>query len=72
MVPSLQPQATGAQESVRALERALAESRAQWNDATRLAFDRSHADVAVASGRKVARELADLSEELAAALSALQ
>lgn len=71
MAPSLQPQATGAQESARALERALSESRAHWNDATRLTFDRGHADAAVASGRKVASELATLAQELTAALAAL-
>jgi hypothetical protein len=68
---SLQPQATGARESVRALERALASSRSQWDDATRGAFDQRHAEVLVASGRKVANELASFAQELTAALASV-
>jgi len=69
---SLHPHATGAQESVRALERALASSRSPWDDATRRSFDQRHAEVLVASGRTVANELASLAQELAAALASLQ
>lgn len=71
MTHSLQPQAAGAQESTRVLERALASSRSQWDDATRQSFDQRHAELVVASGRKVARELASLAQELADALAAL-
>lgn len=71
MTQSLQPQAIAAQESTRTLERALASSRAQWNDATRHSFDQRYADVVVQSGRKVASELASLAEDLASALGTL-
>lgn len=71
MAQSLQPHATSAQESVRALERALASSRSQWDDATRQSFDQQHAEVVVASGRSVANELASLAQELAGALAFL-
>ncbi len=71
MAQSFQPQATAAWESMRALERALASSRSQWDDATRQAFDQRHAEVVVASGRKVANELASLAEELATVLTSL-
>jgi hypothetical protein len=68
---SLLAQATSAQESVRALESALALSRSQWNDATRLVFDQRYADVVVTSGRNVANELVSLAQELASALASL-
>ncbi len=71
MIHSLHPHATAAEDSVRSLERALASSRSQWNDATRQSFDRRHADVVVTSGRKVANELASLAQELAGALAFL-
>ena len=70
-MPSLEPQARAAQESVRSLERALTDSRSQWDDATRRAFDQRHAESVVASGRKAADELALLARELAAALASL-
>lgn len=71
MAPSLQPQASAAQDSIRSLERVLASSRSQWNDATRQSFDQRHAEVVVASGRKMARELASLAQELGGALASL-
>jgi hypothetical protein len=71
MAQSLQPHATGVRESTRALERALGSSRSQWGDATRQSFDQRHAEVVVASGRKVADGLAALAQELAAALASL-
>lgn len=71
MAESLLAQATSAQESVRALESALALSRSQWNDATRLVFDQRYADVVVTSGRNVANELVSLAQELASALASL-
>ena len=71
MAQSLQPQATDAQESVRALERALAASRSQWDDATRQSFDQRHAEVIVAFGRSAANELVSLAQELASALASL-
>ena len=71
MAQSLQPQATSAQESVRALERALASSRSQWDDATRQSFDQHHAELIMAVGRRQASELASLAQELAGALASL-
>lgn len=71
MAQSLQGHATGAQESARALERALASSRSQWDDATRQSFDQRHAEVVVASGRKVANELVSLAQELASILASM-
>lgn len=71
MARSLLPQATGVQESTHALERALVSSRSQWGDAMRQSFDQRHAEVIVASGRKVADGLAALAQELAAALASL-
>jgi hypothetical protein len=71
MAQSLQPQAAGAKESARALERAIALSRSQWGDATRQSFDQRHAEVIVASGRKVADDLASLAQELAGALASM-
>jgi hypothetical protein len=68
---SLLPQATSAKESTRALERALVSSRSQWGDATRQSFDQQHAEVIVASGRKLAEGLASLAQELAAALASM-
>lgn len=72
MIASLSSRATAAQESVRALERALESSRSQWGDATRQAFDQRHADVLLASGRKVASELAASASELASVLASLR
>lgn len=71
MALSLQSQAVGAADAVRSLERALAASRPQWNDSTRQAFDQRHAEMIVASGRKVAGELVSLAQELAGALASL-
>lgn len=70
-MPSLEPQAAGARESVRSLERVLADVRSQWDDATRHAFDQRHAEPVVLAGRKAAEELATLAREMAGALAAL-
>lgn len=71
MSQSLQPHATAARESVHALERALASSRSQWDDAMRQSFDQQHVEMIVASGRSVANELTSLAQELAGALAFL-
>jgi len=70
-MPSLEPHATAARDAVRSLERALAEARSQWDDATRQGFDQRHGQPIVATGRKAAEELASLARELAAALASL-
>lgn len=72
MATSFTSHATAAQELVHALERALALSLSQWGDATRQSFDRRHAEVAVASGRKVASELSAFAQELSMALASLR
>jgi len=71
MSTSLEPQASGAAEALRAFERALAGTTSQWNDATRHAFDQRYTEPALASGRKAASELADLARDLNSALSEL-
>lgn len=70
-MPSLEPQAVAARDTVRSLERALAEARWQWDDATRQAFDQRHVEPVVVTARKAAEELALLARELAAALASL-
>lgn len=71
MATPLSAQGAAAQQSVRALERALESSRSQWDDATRQTFDQRHADMLVYSGRGAASELSDLAQELASALASL-
>lgn len=71
MDTSLEPQASGAAEALRALERALAETSSQWNDSTRQAFDQRYTEPLLASSRKAASELADLARELSSALREL-
>ncbi len=71
MSASLEPRASAAADSLRALERSLAAARAQWNDATRLAFDQRHAEPVLVLGRKAAADLADLARELNSALTEL-
>jgi hypothetical protein len=68
---SLEPLVRIAQESARSLERSLADSRSHWDDATRGTFDRRYIDSVVGVGRKSADELAQLAQELAAALASL-
>lgn len=70
-MPSLEPQAVAARDTVRSLERALAEARSKWDDATRQAFDQRYAEPVVVTARKAAEELALLARELAAALASL-
>lgn len=67
----LDPHAQRAAEAQRAFERALADARSQWNDATRHRFDQRCIEPLVVSGRKIATELADLARELSGALNEL-
>lgn len=69
MTQSLHPQATAAREAVRALERTLAATRSGWDDSKRHSFDHRHADVVVASGRRLADELEALAREMSSALT---
>lgn len=72
MAQSLQAAASTASDARAALERAFGDSRSQWNDSTRQAFDRNHGETIAASARKVAEELTSLSSELAAMLATLR
>lgn len=72
MAASLSPHAATAAEASRALERALAAARAQWNDTTRQAFDQRHIEPILTSSRKVASELADLASQLDSALKEIR
>lgn len=71
MSASLQPRASAAADSQRALERALAEAKSHWNDPTRRAFDQRHVEPVLVLGRRAATELADLARELDRALADL-
>lgn len=68
---SIRPHAAAASDAVRALERDLTAARLSWDDTSRLAFDRAHADPVLAAGRHVAEELSSLAEDLSSALSSV-
>lgn len=67
----LDPRAAAARDAHRALERALADARTQWNDSVRQVFDQRYAEPITAAARSISSELADLSRELAGALQEL-
>lgn len=58
--------------AVRALERSLSESRAQWDDAARRDFDLQHAEPLLNDAARTAAELSELARELKAATRQLQ
>jgi hypothetical protein len=58
-------------DTTRSLERTLAETRAQWDDTARQAFDRRHADPILADARKATRTLSLLAQELSSAMRLL-
>jgi hypothetical protein len=72
MEPSLAPAAAAFGTALRALDRALSDSRGQWDDAARQVFDRRFADPIRADGAKAARELERAAEELTVAARTLQ
>ena len=72
MRQSLRPHAAAALEAVRSLDRALEAARPGWNDAKRQSFDQQYADGIVAAGRRIANDLASLSEDLEIALSSVR
>ncbi len=72
MTPSLAPAAAALGDALRALDRTLSDSRAQWDDAARNAFDRRFAESIRSEGSKTATELQRLAQELAAAARALE
>jgi len=71
MTASLEPAAATLADALRALERCLQESRGQWNDQARQAFDRRYCDRIAADGRRTVVELKGLAKDLAAALGLL-
>lgn len=71
MATTLDPPAAGLADAVRALERALGDTRAQWDDAGRRAFDQQHALVIIGDARQSLTELAQLAAELTAAVRLL-
>lgn len=68
MSASLEPAVTTVSESLRALERAVDDSRAHWNDAARNAFDRRYGEPILMDGKRTHAELKRLANELTAAI----
>jgi hypothetical protein len=58
-------------EALRGLERTLSESRGQWDDRARQAFDRRYGNMIVSEGRRAGAELQQLAQQLAAAVRLL-
>jgi predicted amino acid-binding ACT domain protein len=71
MAATLDPSAAALADAVRALERTLDDTRAQWNDVGRRAFDQRHALVILGDAKQTVAELQQLSGELTAAVRLL-
>lgn len=71
MTTSLYSRATAAEGFRQALERALADSRSQWDDSVRSWFDQRYAEPTLLTGRRIASEMADLAGQLASAMGDL-
>jgi hypothetical protein len=71
MSASLSTAAAAYSAALLALRRSLDETRAQWNDATRRAFDQRHADPILMAGKKTETQLKGLAAELAGAIQEL-
>jgi hypothetical protein len=71
MSPSLEPHAMMFSDAVRALQHVLEDSREQWNDAARLAFDRRYAERIMTECKKAEEQLKRLAADLTAAVKAL-
>jgi len=69
---SLRPASSALEDALRSLERTLEESRTQWNDSARGAFDRRHAVPIVSGGRQTQMKLQDLARDFDAALRLLR
>ncbi len=67
MTGSLDPPAIAYADALGTLERSLAQTRPQWDDSARLAFDRQHAEPLLADARRTATALSQLAQELNAA-----
>ena len=71
MATTLDPTVAAFADAVRALERTLADSRAQWDDPARRAFDQRHAAVILGDAKQIFAELQQLAVELDAAIRRL-
>lgn len=67
MAPALDPAVTALADAVRVLEETLADTRGQWNDAARRAFDQQHLTPVLGDAKQTLAELRQLAAELAAA-----
>ncbi|HSZ43284.1 MAG TPA: hypothetical protein VK817_25250 [Trebonia sp.] len=66
MASALDLAATGLADAVRTLERGLADTRGQWDDPARRAFDQQHAVPILGDAKQTLTELRQLAAELAA------
>ncbi len=71
MTASLDGPTTALGEALRAFERALSDSRGQWDDSARHAFDRRYADRILFDGKQACNEMQRLQQELASAAKML-
>lgn len=71
MAATLDPAPAMLAGAVRALERTLNDTRAQWDDVGRRAFDQRHAVVILGDAKQTLAELQQLAGELAAAVRLL-
>ncbi len=71
MATTLDPAAAAFADAVRTLERNLADTRAQWDDPARRAFDQRHAVLIVGDAKQALAELQQLAAELTAAVRLL-
>ena len=71
MATTLDSAAVAFADAVRSLERTLADTRAQWDDPARRAFDQRHAVVILGDAKQALAELQQLAAELTAAVRLL-
>jgi hypothetical protein len=71
MGATLDPAAAAFADAVRALERTLSDTRAQWDDVGRRTFDQRHALVIIGDAKQSLAELQQLAGELSAAVRLL-
>jgi hypothetical protein len=68
---TLDPAAAAFADAVHSLERTLADTRAQWDDPARRAFDQQHALVILGAAAQTRIELQQLATQLTAAVRLL-
>lgn len=71
MATTLDPATAAFADAMRLLERTLEETRVQWDDPARRAFDQRHALVILGDARQTLAELRQLTAELTAAVRLL-